>query len=69
MRKRELRLKTYQLVSRAVEEGAQFGVARAFKYEPEPCPEDLRGRLIDQVVHEVMLALDDVVDWGDDDAH
>ena len=60
MVKRQLKLKLYTVISRAVEEGASYGVARAFKYSDVPS----RLSLIDHVAREVMNSLDEVVDYG-----
>ena len=60
MVKRQLKLKLYTVISRAVEEGVGYGVARAFKYSDAPS----RESLIDHVAREVMNSLDEVVDYG-----
>ena len=61
MVKRQLRLKLYTVISRAVEEGVAYGVNRAFHYSDAPSVEALR----DHVDREVMNALDEVIDYGD----
>lgn len=51
---------TYTIVHEAVERGATFGWRRAHKHTDAP-DEDAA---IEQIAHEVMLALDEVVRWG-----
>lgn len=56
---RKLRLNTWAIVSRAIEEGAAGGVNRAYKHTDTPS----REHIAEQVVTYVMNALDEVVDY------
>jgi len=57
------KLNIYAVISRAVSEGSAYGIHRAFKHTDEPP----RDTLIEHVEREVMNALCDVIDFGDDD--
>jgi len=56
-KKLDLKPNVYEIVSRAVEAGARFGVHRAFKHTETP----EREAIVAQVESEVMLALSEVV--------
>lgn len=58
-------VKLWQLVSRAVEEGARFATSRFNKYALAPLPESERDRLHEHIEREVMNALIEVLDFGD----
>lgn len=62
MPKQKLKLKTYSILSDAVEEGLGYGYQRAYKYSNSPTKE----QMIETMLHCVMLSLDDVVNFGDD---
>jgi hypothetical protein len=57
-------LRLHAIISGAVEEGVAMGVRRAFKHTDRPTEEALR----EHVEREVMNALDEVIDFGGDDA-
>lgn len=54
-----LKLRVYEVVSRAVDEGISYGLNRAYKYADNPTREDFEERIRDAV----MSALCDVVDF------
>jgi hypothetical protein len=62
-----MRLKTRDLVERALDEGLSYGIRRLHKYRDAPMSEGdwdlgVRGQLLDHL----MDALDEIVaDWGD----
>ena len=53
--------KWYEIISRAVEEGAALGVNRAFKHTDKP----ERHGIIESVEREVLNCLCEVLDFGD----
>ena len=61
-KKQPLRLRTYEVVRRAVEEGITHGIRRAHKYAEVPT----RDGLQDHIEREVLSALCDVVDFEDE---
>ena len=61
MVKRQLKLKLYTVISRAVNEGVNYGVNRAFKYSDTPNHESL----VEHIEREVMNSLDEVIEYGD----
>jgi len=54
-----MKLRVYEVVHRAVEVGAAYGVQRAYKYEAKPN----RQAIEDQVVAAVMLELHEIIDF------
>lgn len=58
----DLKFKAYDLICRAVEDGAAFGVNRAFKHTDNPN----RDEVIDNVVREVLNAICDIIDFDDE---
>jgi hypothetical protein len=62
-RKRNLRLRTYPILCRAVEEGVAYGMMRAFKYADNPTREHMQ----EQIEQAVMNALCEVVELGDEE--
>lgn len=54
--------KSYVIMERAVEEGIEFGWNRAYKHTESPEPELIR----EKIAQEVMNAICDVFDFGDD---
>jgi len=56
----EVRLRGYEVVAQAVAEGAGHAARRALKHTASPS----RDRLEELIEHEVMLALDAVLDFG-----
>jgi len=58
-KKLDLKPNVYEIISRAVEAGARFGVHRAFKHTETP----EREAIVAQVEHEIMLALCDVINF------
>lgn len=57
--KASVKLRAYEIISRAVEEGVGYGIARAFKYSDAPD----RDSLAEQVELAVMNALCDVLEF------
>jgi hypothetical protein len=58
-----LQFRAYEIVSRAVEEGVKFGLMHAYKHTDSPS----RDGLAECVEREVMLSLDEVIDFGEGD--
>ena len=58
-----LRFNAYEIISRAVEEGIQFGLNRAYKYEERPS----RENLAEHIEREVMNALSAVLVFEGDE--
>ena len=58
--KRRPKVKLWTIISRAVEEGAAYGIRRAYKHTDTPTHEDI----CEQVEREVMNALAEVLDFG-----
>ena len=58
-----VRVKAYDVVQRAVEEGARYAANRAFKHTDRPTPENIA----DVCEREVMNALCEVLEFGDDE--
>lgn len=54
-----VRVRVYDVVSRAVEEGVAAGIRRAHKHTDAPTAADVH----DEVERAVMLALGEVLDW------
>ncbi len=54
-----VKLKSYDIISRAVEEGIAFGLNRAYKYADNPSREDFEQRIRDAIMSE----LTDVINW------
>lgn len=54
-----LKFHTYDIIQEAVEVGARHGWRRAHKHTDRPSMEGA----MDTIVHEMMLALDAVIDW------
>ena len=59
MKKPRLRANTYEVVSRAVEEGIAYGWNRARKHTDEPSPEQEK----EAIYEAVMLALSEVIQF------
>ena len=55
------KVKLYNIISRAVEEGVAYGVKRSFKYSDTPSQETLEGN----IEREVLNSLSEVIDFGD----
>ena len=60
-----VRVNLYAIVARAVEEGVAFGVQRADNHAEDQTTGQQRERLYEHVASEVMLALSEVIEWGD----
>lgn len=56
-----MRVNAYEVLRRAVEEGAARGVRRAHKHDDLPS----KDAIAEQVVHEVLVAVSEVFDFGD----
>jgi hypothetical protein len=56
-----VKVKTYHIITEAIENGVRCGYRRAYKHTDTPNEE----HMIASVYEAVMLALDDVVRWED----
>ena len=69
-KKTKLKLNTYRIVADAVSLGAKFATNRLWKYHSGPpvgwTDEDDR-RLPELIEHEVLMALDDVINFDEGD--
>ena len=63
--KAKLKLNTYKIVQNAVETGMKFALNRLEDTTYEPITEFHKTSALPGMVDEIMLALDEVVDWGD----
>lgn len=61
MKKHEIKINLYEIVSRAVAEGAAYGYRRAFKHTDNP----EEGCILDQIHDSVMSNLCEIIDFGD----
>jgi hypothetical protein len=58
--------RTYRVITEAIDQGIGFALMRAFKYTDAPITAaDIHDRLAESLAHEISLALEDVVDFGD----
>jgi hypothetical protein len=55
-------MRTYTIVSKAVEDGVAWGYARAHKHTETPAEESLKA----EIVYYTMLSLEEVVHWPED---
>ena len=55
----KLHVDKYEIIHRALEEGAKYGVIRAFKYTDSPSDE----MVTDAVVDAIMISLCEVIDF------
>ena len=60
-KKQPLHLRTYTIVSRAVEEGVAYGIQRAYKYADVPERENFQAH----IERAVLGALDEIIDFGE----
>ena len=60
-KKQPLRLRTYEIVSRAVEEGVGYGLKRAYKYSDAPT----QGSLQEHIEQAVLNALCEIIEFDD----
>jgi len=58
-----MRMRSYPIIARAVEEGIAFGLNRAYKHAEAPGREEIA----DSLQIEIMNALCDVVDFDDEE--
>ena len=58
-----LRVNSYAVVSRAVEEGVAYGIRRMFKYDDGPDAEAWVMARADKIIDAVMSALCEVIDF------
>jgi hypothetical protein len=56
-----VRVDVYKVVSRAVEEGIEFGWNRAHKHNDKPTPDAIKNAVYDAIMHE----LSDLILFGD----
>ena len=54
-----MKFKAYDLISRAVDEGVERGMARAYKHIDRPAREDI----ISVIQDEVMASLGEIIEW------
>lgn len=54
-----MKFKTYELVTRAVEEHARFAANRILKHTDKPDHEDI----VQAIVDEIILGLDEIIDF------
>lgn len=59
----EIRIDAYKVISRAVEDGANIGFKKAFKYDDKPSYEALK----DSIEDHIMMELCEVLRFGPDD--
>lgn len=64
MAKTRLKLKTYRIVSEAIDNGITWGLSRVYKYTDAPTKEDFHAPLYENI----MACLDDVVNFDEDEA-
>lgn len=57
--------KLYNVIRRAVEEGASHGVMRSQKHRDNPLTPEERAALVEEVINGVMNELSEVIDYGD----
>lgn len=53
-----MKVRTYEVLTRAVEEGAQLGVQRAFKHSDAPTREVIANAVVDAVMAAVLEVFD-----------
>jgi hypothetical protein len=56
-------INVYKVLSRAVEEGIEFGYGRAFKHTDKPSDEAIKTAIYDAIMHEIC----ELVLFGDED--
>ena len=66
-KKLPLHLRTYTIVSRAVEEGIAHGLRRYLKYHDEDEPIDTDTIAAEYLEHEILNALSAVIDFDDEE--
>ena len=54
-----MKFKAYDLISRAVDEGVERGMARAYKHIDRPA----RDEIITVIQDEVMASLSEIIEW------
>ena len=54
-----MKFKAYDLISRAVDEGVERGMARAYKHVDRPAREEI----ISVIQDEVMASLSEIIEW------
>jgi hypothetical protein len=58
----ELKINTYVIISRAVEDGIHRGWNRAFKYAESPSSDTIKS----EIEKEVLNSLTEVISWSED---
>jgi hypothetical protein len=58
---KNLKLKTYEIIERAVEEGISYGLKRAYKYEENPS----QDHIATEIENAVMFSLTEIIDFDD----
>jgi hypothetical protein len=64
--KRTLKLRTYTIVSDAIESSIGVGLDRAYKHSDRRLSDFQREHITENVARAIMENLDDIIDWGDD---
>ena len=64
--KQTIKVNLYEIITREVDGGIMSGLRRAFKHSEAPMSEDEMSRVEGHLHTEIMLALDNVIDWGND---
>jgi folate-dependent phosphoribosylglycinamide formyltransferase PurN len=59
-----IRVNTYDVIARAVEEGVKYGLNRAYKHTEKPSREDMESHVAQAVVNELCEVL--IFDGPDD---
>ena len=54
-----IKFKAYDLISRAVDEGVERGMARAYKHIDRPA----RDEIVSVIQDEVMASLSEIIEW------
>lgn len=60
-----IRVNLWAIVSRAVEEGIDYGVMRAYKHSEDPPDQQEKDRIAEAIFHGVMNELCEVIEFGD----
>jgi len=56
---KNLKLKTYEIIERAVEEGITYGINRAYKHEENPS----QDHIAIEIENAVMFSLTEIIDF------
>ena len=53
-----MRIKAYNILQRAIEDGIMYGYQRAFKYTDVPTEDQIKQAMIDSVINEICEVID-----------